>query len=380
MYRWLRHVLLLCVLSILAGVAFAAAPIQPAAPAPAAMPQVTPEPPPPCPVNSTYEQVWNTISSSFYKAETLGDWGSWRHRFDCDIHNDEDAYRYSAQMAAEAHDVFTFFVPPDYIQQRQGRSESQAPQVRTQPLPTPTPASSGGNGHSGRSRPSPVAYLRFENFEQLNTVEQVRDGMASVQYADAIVLDVRHNLGGWVDQSLAISGIFIERGLVIEIRERAGGDYADPQYQTVRWYLTEDALEKRRAEEDGSETVIESRGREVYQLRHRKLAILVDESTASAAELLVGALSQNPGERVTTFGTTSYGKGVGQLYYVFGDGTGVNVTALRYYTPRGEWYGDGENERHGIVPMVPAAATVDPSRFGTADDEPLRTANAMLLR
>ena len=66
-----------------------------------------------------------------------------------------------------------------------------------------------------------------------------------------------------------------------------------------------------------------------------KIVVLQNENTASASEVLIGALKDNLGDKVTTVGTTSYGKGTEQVTVPFSDGTSFKYTIAHWYTPNG---------------------------------------------
>ena len=74
---------------------------------------------------------------------------------------------------------------------------------------------------------------------------------------------------------------------------------------------------------------------EFNQVKMDKIVVLQNENTASASEVLIGALKDNLGDKVTTVGTTSYGKGTEQVTVPFSDGTSFKYTIAHWYTPNG---------------------------------------------
>ena len=123
------------------------------------------------------------------------------------------------------------------------------------------------------------------------------------QGAKGIIIDLRDNGGGWVDQARYIGDLFLDEGelcyLVYKNGEESHGDY-----------LTT----------DGKVDV--------------KLVILVNENSASSSEILTGALRDRAD--ATIVGVKSFGKGIIQgVYYVGSNGAGCQITVAQYFTPSG---------------------------------------------
>ena len=136
------------------------------------------------------------------------------------------------------------------------------------------------------------------------------------QGAKGLVLDLRDNPGGWVDDAVKIADIFLPKGVVTYFENRAG----EREY----YYATDGQLDL-------------------------PLVVLINENSASASEILTGALKDYG--VATVVGTVSYGKGVVQYVLPVGkDGAGVQLTAAQYFTPKG-------NAVHhvGITPDVEQA-------------------------
>lgn len=121
--------------------------------------------------------------------------------------------------------------------------------------------------------------------------------------AKGIIIDLRDNKGGWVEQARYIADLFMDEGEVCYLKYRSG-EVHDDEYRT----------------RDGKADV--------------KLVILINENSASSAEILTGAL-RDCADAVTV-GVNSFGKGVIQGVYAVGDkGAGYQMTVAQYFTPNG---------------------------------------------
>lgn len=165
------------------------------------------------------------------------------------------------------------------------------------------------------------------------------------QGAKALVIDLRDNPGGWVDDAQKVADMFLEEGNVASLVYRDG---------TTELYTTTT---------DGKENPI-------------PLVVLVNEYSASASEILAGAL-QDRG-RATIVGTQTFGKGVVQYVLPVGTrGAGMQLTVAQYYTPNG-------NEVHkvGITPDIEATLPEGDTTMydiGDLDDTQLKKAYEVAL-
>lgn len=165
------------------------------------------------------------------------------------------------------------------------------------------------------------------------------------QGAKALVIDLRDNPGGWVDDAQKVADMFLEEGNVASLVYRDG---------TTELYTTTT---------DGKENPI-------------PLVVLVNEYSASASEILAGAL-QDRG-RATIVGTQTFGKGVVQYVLPVGTrGAGMQLTVAQYYTPNG-------NEVHkvGITPDIEATLPEGDTTMydiGDLDDAQLKAAYEVAL-
>jgi len=153
-------------------------------------------------------------------------------------------------------------------------------------------------------KPNGIGYLRLSQFsrtsysEICNAMEQLsNEGMKS------IIVDLRGNGGGFLDQVVNILNEFMERGKLLVYTEDRHG-------RRVNEYS------------DGTGRYTDSR-----------IAVLVDELSASSSEILAGAIQDN--DRGLVIGRRTFGKGLVQAQLPFSDGSAVRLTVARYYTPSG---------------------------------------------
>ena len=125
-----------------------------------------------------------------------------------------------------------------------------------------------------------------------SALEQVLD-----QEPRGLVFDLRGNPGGWLDQAIHVADLFLSEGVIV----------------TERWY-------------DGSEQSEEAQPGEFAE--DVPLVVLVDGHSASASEIVAGALQGNG--RAVLVGTQTYGKGSVQTIYHLVDGSELRVTSARW--------------------------------------------------
>lgn len=149
-----------------------------------------------------------------------------------------------------------------------------------------------------------TAYIRVTSFEQ-NTGQQLKEAIEKLGGAKlkGLVLDLRDNPGGVVTAGLETAALFLKPGT---------------RLFSARGRSTE------------TENVDVPQGMTPYDF---KLAVIVNRRTASAAEIVAGALQDN--DRATVYGEQTYGKGLVQRVYPLHDTTGLALTTAFYYTPSG---------------------------------------------
>ena len=166
-----------------------------------------------------------------------------------------------------------------------------------------------------------IGYLRLTSFTS-GSGDQLRDDVRSVlkQGAKALILDLRENGGGLLNEAVNVASIFIPNGTVVTTRGRS---------QPTQVYL---------AKRDAIAPTL-------------PMDVLVDRDTASSAEIVTGALKDHG--RAVVVGTRTYGKGVFQEILPMPGGGALDITVGEYFTPNGENLGGGGvREGRGIKPNV----------------------------
>lgn len=122
--------------------------------------------------------------------------------------------------------------------------------------------------------------------------------------------------------------------VIIDLRNNTGG-YLEAARTIASSLLPQESVVFQEKMKDG--TITETKVSEEYDpTDFDEIIILQNENSASASEVLIGALKDNLGDKVTTIGTTSYGKGTKQVLVPFSDGTSLKYTESEWLTPKGE--------------------------------------------
>ncbi|MBW4559956.1 MAG: S41 family peptidase [Mojavia pulchra JT2-VF2] len=159
-----------------------------------------------------------------------------------------------------------------------------------------------------------VGYIRLREFSS-HAAEQMRRAIRDLngKQVNAYVLDLRGNPGGLLQSSIEIARMWLDNGGIVRTVDRLGG--------------AEDTKANRTA------------------LTQLPLAVLVDGNSASASEILTGALKDN--KRAVVVGSQTFGKALVQSVHQLADGSGLAVTIAHYYTPQGT-----DINHKGITPDI----------------------------
>lgn len=176
-----------------------------------------------------------------------------------------------------------------------------------------------------------ILYIRISSFnEELDkSVEKaVKNAQKKLKNKLAgIVIDVRNNPGGLLDQAIGVSDLFLEQGEIVSTRSRNVED-------TVKFSATAGDIAK-----------------------SLPIVVIINEGSASASEILAGALQDH--HRAVVIGEKSFGKGSVQTVVQLPNGAGMRLTTARYYTPSGR-----SIQAKGIEPDI----VVKQSKIETIED------------
>jgi len=152
----------------------------------------------------------------------------------------------------------------------------------------------------------PTGYIRFDDFTEKSSdiFRQAVQDMVSTQQIERLIIDLRSNGGGIIDEAVKIVGLFVSKGTEI-VSVRGKNTTSNRVYKTLSEPLFPDM----------------------------KIAILVDDQTASAAEIVAGSMQDL--DRATIIGERTYGKGLVQNVRSVTRNGHLKVTTGRYYIPSG---------------------------------------------
>ena len=193
-----------------------------------------------------------------------------------------------------------------------------------------------------RSGDHTLGYLRINQFSE-PVPEDVQQALADLEAKgiEGLVLDLRNNTGGLVSAGLAVADDFLAGDVIVETQDRNG--------------------------------INEQRPANSGRLFDGPMLTLINGGTASASEILAGALQDN--RRSQLLGSTSFGKGEIQTLLPLGDGSGLAVTVARYLTPHGRAIqGQGLEPDELLSSSEPSGSSI-----GNDDDAWLRSAEEALV-
>jgi len=334
-----------------------------------------------------YDQVWRLINTKYVDStNNMQDWSKWRRKYDNYIKTDEDTYLAIRTMLASLDDQYTRFLDPKEFAEEtssiKGSLKGIGIQIGTRdgklmvisPIED-TPAEKAGiladdeiieidgestkgmtvdkaadkiRGEEGTSVElvikrkeelknftikrqeieikavttkvpndtklnSNVGYIRLSSFISKNAASEFQKALLEQADKKGYIIDLRSNPGGLLTNAVLISDMFLSNKVVVSTVDRDG--YKDT-LKTMRNIVT-----------------------------NKPLVVLINKGSASASEITSGALHDNG--RAILIGEQSFGKGLVQEINKLQNGSGVNITIQKYYTPNGT-----DINKKGITPDI----------------------------
>ncbi len=334
-----------------------------------------------------YDDVWKLVNSKYVDVNQNGqNWHRWRHMYDSEIQTNEDAYVAIETMLASLNDPYTRFLDPDEFAEEKRSISGTLYGIGIQigirndklmiiaPIED-TPADRAGletndeilqidgagtkgisikqaadkiRGAKGTpvkllikrddeekeytiirdkidiksvsvNKPDAtkidknVGYIRLNSFLSHSTSKELQEALELLSDKQGYIIDLRSNPGGLLSNAIYISDMFLDAGYIVSTVDRDG--YKETQRASSK------------------------------VLTDKPLVIMIDGGSASASEILSGALKDNG--RAVLVGTKSFGKGLVQEINRLSDGSGINITTQKYLTPNGT-----DINKVGIVPDI----------------------------
>ena len=189
-----------------------------------------------------------------------------------------------------------------------------------------------------------IGYVRIKQFNA-NASKETRDAIKDLEKKQVAgyVLDLRSNPGGLLESSIDISRHFINKGVIVSTLSK-----------------------------DGLKEIKRGNGQ---ALTNKPLVVLVNEGSASASEIVSGAIKDN--KRGKLVGKKTFGKGLVQSMRTLVDGSGLTVTVAKYLTPNGT-----DINKSGIVPDIDVKMNINPilqREIGTRKDRQYKAGEKELI-
>jgi len=359
-----------------------------------------------------YDNVWRLINTKYVdQTENSQDWNTWRHKYDKYIKTDDDAYVAIETMVASLNDPYTKFLDPKGFAEEtssiKGSLKGIGIQIATKdgklmvisPIED-SPAEKAGllaedeileingmstkgisidkaadkiRGEEGTSvtllikrkdevktylivrkeielkavstkvpnnvqLSNGIGYIRLSSFISKNAGREFENILLQNKDKKGFIIDLRSNPGGLLTNAISISSLLIPRGIIVSTVDRDG--YKETQRVSG------------------------------FAVTNKPLVILINKGSASASEILSGALKDN--KRAVLVGEKSFGKGLVQEINRLPNDAGVNITIQKYLTPNGT-----DINKKGIDPDI--AVELTPDDIKNKDDKQLKKANEVML-
>ncbi|MBQ4077760.1 S41 family peptidase [bacterium] len=362
-----------------------------------------------------YDMVWKLVNAKYIDQTNNGqDWSRWRHKYDDKIKTPEDSYIAINTMIASLNDRYTRFLTPSEFTEEKNAIKASLYGIGVQigardgkvliisPLED-TPGEKAGllaedeilsidgvstkdmsidkaadaiRGEKGTtvellikrkgqenkiykiirdeikiksiSSKTPenfkldekIGYIRLSSFMGRNVSSDFKKMMVDYKDKDGIIIDLRGNTGGLLNNAVYIADLFLDGEIIVSTVDRDG--YKDTSRSTRKYFSTQ------------------------------PLVVLINGGSASASEILSGALKDN--QRAILIGENTFGKGlVQEVKSLLPFGAGMNITIQKYLTPNGT-----DINKKGIAPDIEVKFTEQ--NVKDKDDVQLKKAQEIMLQ
>jgi carboxyl-terminal processing protease len=362
-------------------------------------------------LESYYHDIWERIGNHYYNPDALKDWSTWEHKYKGKLKTVEDMDKAIKEMVNSLGDRWTKYRSSDELmegffehlagvvsigmqlerqadgsyklralvygspahksslrtgdiiksvggKELKGLNETEAEKLLYAPLRTKTRVVYVEAGKDvavelefsvtppalveAKLLDGNIGYVRFPHFQNQVVVQRLKREVADLQKQaggklHGLILDLRANPGGKFEIAVELAHLLLEKGTIVSSRVRDGRITME-QVISVSPALPH---------------VVQSQSPDERKLAafllKAPLVVLADGSTASASEIVIGALKDHGRARVV--GTTTIGKAVGYGTVRLDDGSTLSITGLKYLTPKGSDISMKGIDPHVVVPQ-----------------------------
>ena len=186
-----------------------------------------------------------------------------------------------------------------------------------------------------------IGYIQITSFIGQSTPNEFLEALEKTKDTEGLIIDLRGNTGGLLPNAVFIANLFIPEGKLVSIEGRSGFKHTIDAHRDTSFVV------------------------------EKPLVVLVDGASASASEILSGALKDY--KRATILGTQTFGKGMVQKIIPLPNETGLNLTVAKYLTPNGH-----DINKKGITPDVYVEFSLNDLKTG--NDAQLNTAKNLVAQ
>ena len=260
-----------------------------------------------------YNATWEIINKYYYSPTFNSErWLEWKDKYDGELNTKEDLVIATDTMLASLNDPYTYFTTPIETNFTQDIKNKKIGSEKDLSLVSPI---------EDLEIPKNIRYVRIKRFSNRNTSMNFYKITKKSKKHQGYIIDVRWNGGGMVKMAAEIANMFLKDTIIVSTKDRYGDLISYPASSIT--------------------------------LPDKPIAILVNEHSASASEILSGAVQD--WDRGVIVGRRTFGKGLVQRPLQMPDGSMLRLTVAHYYTPTGRSIqrpyskGDSKTYRNDIV-------------------------------